>query len=61
MKNLQFWTKLMGKPLKKDPIWRLCKMEYLYSLGRLFLLNDHQTLFQGLFWPKTNKEEISIF
>ena len=51
----------MGKPLKKDPIWRLCKMEYLYSLGRLFLLNDHQTLFQGLFWPKTNKEEISIF
>ena len=59
--NLQLLKKIIGFPLEKSHYGDFVKSIF-FSLERLvFLLDGEQTLFQGPFCFKTNKEENSIF
>ena len=47
--------------LQKSQYSDFVKYIFLQSRKAFFSLNDHQTLFQGLFCPETNKDEIFNF
>ena len=48
-------------PLEKSLVWYLCKMAIFSLESLIFYLEHQQTIFLGLFWPKTKKDQISIF
>ena len=63
---VQKHTKMKFPKSWVDPFEKIqyghCLKSIFYILGRLvFLLDNRQTLLQGLFFPKTNEEEICNF